>query len=201
VLSALMEISMRYLPTTEVFVEKLKQQAKKLKRSTVIKQAEALDRVARTYGFNHWGHVTWCVKETAARQSLGCSTKADFIDPTKLSFAAEVDHIIECALEGSCTLVRIKSCVLFSSEDGDAWLLDADDNRALCLSWHGERQPAKIVEDEKTFHVEYNAVFDVTDVRFWVDSDNPKIGQRTIIGYPAHDIAEFVDSVRRCAIR
>lgn len=199
-LSALMEISMRYVPATEVFVEKLKQQAKKLKRSNGIKQAEALDRVARTHGFNHWGHVTWSLKETAARRSLGYSARADFINPKELVFAAEVEYIVECALKGSCNLVRIKSCILFSTEDGDGWLLDADDSRALCLSWHRERQPAHIVEDENRFYAEYDAVFATSDAAFPVSSDNPKIGKRTIIGYPAREIAELVDSVRNCRI-
>lgn len=184
---------MRYIPVTDVFVEKLK-------RSKAIQQAEALDRVARTYGFNHWGHVTWCLKESASRQSQGTSIKADFIDPTKLSFTSEVEYIIGCALKGSSNLVRLKSCILFSTGDGDAWLLDADDYRSLCLLWHGERQPAKIIEDEKTFYVEYDGVFDINSGSFRVSSDNPKIGQRTIFGYPADDIAELVESVRRSLV-
>ncbi len=192
---------MRYIPVTDVFVEKLKQQAKKLKRSKAIKQAEALDRVSRTYGFNHWGHVTWCLKEAASRQSQGCSVKADLIDPTKLSFTSEVEYIIGCALKGSCNVVRLESCILFSTDDGDAWLLDADDHRALCLLWHGERQSAKIIEDEKTFYVEYDGVFDISSSGFQVSSENPKIGQRTIFGYPARAIAELVESVRRSTPR
>ena len=191
---------MRYIPVTDVFVEKLKQQARKLKRTKAIKQTEALDRVARTYGFNHWGHVTWSLKETASRLLQGCSVKADLIDPTKLSFTSEVEYIISCALKGSSNLVRLKSCILFSTGDGDAWLLDADDYRSLCLLWHGERQPAKIIEDEKTFYVEYDSVFDINSGSFRVSSDNPKIGQRTIFGYPADDIAELVESVRRSLV-
>lgn len=192
---------MRYIPVTDVFIEKLKQQAKKLKRSKTIKQTEALDRVSRTYGFNHWGHVTWCLKETASRQLQGGSAKADFIDPAKLSFTSEVEYIVGCALKGSCNLVRLKSCILFSSDDGDAWLLDADDNRALCLLWRGERQPVTIIEDEKTFYVEYDGVFDINGDCFRVSLENPQIGQRTIFGYPARDIAELVESVRRSIVR
>ena len=52
------------------------------------------------------------------------------------------------------------------------------------MSWHGERHPPRIGEDEKTFYVEYNAVLDISDVSVRVASDNPKVGQRTIIGYP-----------------
>lgn len=188
---------MRYIPVTDVFVEKLKQQAKKLKRTKAIKQAEALDRVSRTYGFNHWGHVTWCLKETISRQSQGYLAKADLIDPTKLSFTSEVEYIIACALKGTCKVVRLESCILFSTDDGDAWLLDADDHRALCLLWHGERQSTEIIEDEQTFYVEYDAVFDTSMDSFQVASENPKIGQRTIFGYPAHEITELVESVRR----
>lgn len=39
-------------------VEKLKQQARKLKRDTGISHHEALDQVAKAAGFNHWHHVS-----------------------------------------------------------------------------------------------------------------------------------------------
>jgi hypothetical protein len=57
-------LEMRLIPTTATAVEKLKQLAKKTKSKLRITHAEALDRVARGAGYNHWGHVTWCAAET-----------------------------------------------------------------------------------------------------------------------------------------
>lgn len=43
-------------------VEKLKQSARKLKKSSGIFHHEALDQVARSAGFNHWHHVSESLK-------------------------------------------------------------------------------------------------------------------------------------------
>lgn len=34
--------------------------------------------------------------------------------------------------------------VLMATEDGDAWLLDPEEDKALCLVWHGVRQEVVI---------------------------------------------------------
>ena len=45
----------KYISTTNL--EKLKQQARKLKREQAISHTEALDRVAKSFKFNHWHDV------------------------------------------------------------------------------------------------------------------------------------------------
>lgn len=55
---------MRFIVTSAQSVEKLKQFAKKLKRKNGIPHAEALNKAAKQHNYNHWGHVTWCAKET-----------------------------------------------------------------------------------------------------------------------------------------
>lgn len=188
---------MRFIPTTAVFVEKLKQQARKLKRSRAMKQSDALDRVAKAHGFNHWGHVTWCLKEAAARSAGGCTFKADFVDPATYSYTAEIDYILQLATEGQTTLVSIDTCVLFSSEDGDAWLLDVEEGRVLCLMWRGERQSYQIKEDAKQFFVEYDGLCQIGEGVFHVQVENPKIGTRSIYGYPTQDIADMIRQVQK----
>lgn len=192
---------MRFIPVSNVLAEKLKQQAKKLKRSKAVRQSEALDRVAKVHGFNHWGHVMWCLRQSEARRAEGDIIKADLIDPAKLRFAEEADYIVTCAQQGKCTLVRLKSCILFSSEDGDAWLFDADDGRAVCLCWRGVRQAAKIIEDAQTFFVEYDTQISIANGVFRVASENPLIGTRAIMGYPLEGIMEMIDSTRAAHMR
>lgn len=46
----------QYISTKDV--ERLKQKARELKRSTGITHNVALDEIAKKYGFNHWHHVT-----------------------------------------------------------------------------------------------------------------------------------------------
>lgn len=188
---------MRFIPASDIFVEKLRQAAKKTKHIKNIKLAEAQDRIARAYGFNHWGHVVWCQKATAQRVAAGEFASADLIKPSDVNFLKEVDYILGLAIEGKSRAVALERCVLFSTEDGDAWVLDADDGVALCLSWHGQRQDFVIEENAERFFVGYDADFSLQDNVFSVRSDNPKIGGRTIFGYPAAELAELIAVVRQ----
>jgi hypothetical protein len=199
VLSALdEEIIMRFIPASDIFVEKLKQAAKKTKRIQNIKLAEAQDRIARAHGFNHWGHVTWCQRMSAQRVAAGETVRADLVAPARVNFQKEVDYILGLAASGRSHAVALDQCVLFSTEDGDAWVLDACDGVALCLSWRGERQDFLIEENAERFFVGYDTKFMLQSNAFSVRSDNPKIASRTILGYPAAELAELLATIRRC---
>ena len=76
---------------TSTDVEKLKQTARKLKKSEGIPLHEALDRVAQTAGLNHWHHVIESAKnfeptETAYRSgviiAMDGNDAGDFYDDT-----------------------------------------------------------------------------------------------------------------------
>ena len=88
---------MRYVPTTEMLVEKFKQAAQKMKRSSMMKQVEALNCIARSYGYSGWEHVKWCLNETIGRYPNGYGVMADLIDLKTMSFTDEVKYIIGCA--------------------------------------------------------------------------------------------------------
>ena len=88
--------------------------------------------------------------------------------------------------------------VLFSTIDGDAWLLDVDTNGVLCLRWGGERQTFSIVEDQQSILVHYDAAFSINGDDFEVIPKNPAIGRRTIVvGYPAREIGSFTENFRQ----
>jgi hypothetical protein len=189
---------MRYIPTTYEFVEELKHAAHNMKRSKSLTQSDALRRVAASHGFDHWGHVMWCLKETNNRIANGFRVKANLVDPSKMSLTDEVEYIIRLSEIGEDTLVCLNSFVLFSTIDGDAWLLDVATNDALCLRWRGERQKFSIVEDQKNILVHYDATFSLREDNFDVISDNPAIGRRTILAdYPAREIGTFIETARR----
>ena len=90
---------MRFIPTTAEAVESLKKQAKKLQRKSGGKHTEALDRVARGAGYNHWHHVTLCLNQ---------GSKSNPFDALKA----------ECALmiEAAASVISHHSpCILCSS--------------------------------------------------------------------------------------
>lgn len=55
---------MQFIPTTATAVEKLRRQAKTLRKSTGTSLAVAQDTIAQQHGYAHWKHVTVCAQQT-----------------------------------------------------------------------------------------------------------------------------------------
>ena len=177
---------MRFIPTSAIAVEKLKQLAKKSKTKLQISHAESLDRAARGAGYNHWGHVTWCLKE-AERISNG---------PTLIK---ECNHIVEAAMAGKGRLVITgpeilakQPLVLFSTEDGDAWLLEPNEGLAICLAWHRVRHEPRIHDSGRQIEIDWEGEFKIEGDNFAVNIDIPSIGNRAIVGYPVDELRDAI---------
>lgn len=64
------ERAMQLIPTTATAAEKLKRNAKTLRKTTGTSLAVALDTVAKENGYEHWKHVTICQEQTKAHRPL-----------------------------------------------------------------------------------------------------------------------------------
>ncbi|MBK7531513.1 hypothetical protein [Piscinibacter sp.] len=115
---------MRYIPTPDETVERLKKQAKKLQRSGAGKHVELLNRVAKQAGYDHWHHVVKCNENAQAVAQLR-------------SIRDECESIIGAELRGEAKGVVTKdgpACppfALFSTGIGDAWLLEPNEHLAM----------------------------------------------------------------------
>jgi hypothetical protein len=181
---------MRFIPTTAEKVESLKKQAKRLQRAGRGKHAELLDRVARGAGYEHWHHVRICLRETEAIQS-------------SRGLVPEIEGIIKAALEGKGKVVATgpetharQPFVLLSTEDGDAWMLDPEEDAALCLVWRGVRQPFLVRDLPSRIEIEWNGTFELNGPFFSVRTGHPEIGSRGIAGYPVDRIRSLLEEVR-----
>ena len=105
----------------------------------------------------------------------------------------EVDYIVARATESDARVVTLGQLVFFSTQTGDAWLLDPEDRLALCLAKDGSRLPVKIVETATRFAIEWNASYRFDDDAFIVTAGS---GVRAILGYP---IADLLAAERRAA--
>src|SRR5206468_11670813 len=74
---------------------------------------------------------------------------------SQASIHAEVAHIINSARSGITRVVGLGSLVLFSTQTGDAWMLDPDDEFALCLMKDGEPKPCEINETDTKFAIQW----------------------------------------------
>ena len=52
-----------------------------------------------------------------------------------------------------CTLIKIAQLILFSTETGDAWLLDPSDQLAARLARDGDPEAIHIEESDSTFTI------------------------------------------------
>ena len=81
------------------------------------------------------------------------------------------------------------SC-LFSTETGDAWLLDPADRLAARLARDGDSEPIHIEETDTTFAIGWKGRYRIEGAAF-VYSDNDSGRVTTILGYPTNQLAQI----------
>jgi hypothetical protein len=188
------ESVMRYIPTPDEVVERLKKQARKLQRSGAGKHTDLLNRVAKQADYDHWHHVVKCNENAKAVAQMR-------------SIRDECEAIITSELRGQAKAVMTSNgvaCppfVLFSTGVGDAWLLEPDEHLAMCLVWHGERQIIGLRDDPDRIEVEWDCAYELLGDFFSVESQHPVIGTRAIGGYPLADVRQLLDRAQSTMMR
>ena len=178
---------MRFIPTTTTSVDSLKKQAKKLQRKAGGRHADALDRVARGAGYNHWHHVTVCLNQSSASSFS--------------AIQAECALVIKAAREGVTKLVMtgpevISTPLILFAWEGDAWMLEPDEDKALCLMFHGEPQPYEINDLPTHIEIVWDGTFELAGPFFKVQTNHPKIGSRAIAGLPLDELRTLIDKAQ-----
>src|SRR5262249_30819450 len=78
----------------------------------------------------------------------------------------EVSYIQRRAADHHGRIVTIGQLVLFSTETGDAWLLDPADGLAARLARDGEREPIHIEETDTTFAIRWKGRYRIEGSTF-----------------------------------
>jgi len=113
---------------------------------------------------------------------------------TKPNIRREVAHIIASAESGVARVVGLGPLILFSTETGDAWLLDWQDERALCLARNGAPQRVSITEAERNFAIEWTSDYKIDDEVMTFEDNAGRVV--SIHGYPT---AAILQTARRLA--
>jgi hypothetical protein len=182
---------MRHIPTTSAIVEALQKQAKRLQRKGGGKHTELLDRVARGAGYAHWNHVKVCQKTTEGMRGIDALNEdIAVVERVALTGDTETTKII---VTGPQT--GFASLFMFA-HGGDAWMLDPDDNMAMCLVWRGKVQPRQIVDVGSEVEILWDGGFEIDEPRFLVHTEHPDIGDRAILGYPTAELQDYLKRAR-----
>ena len=102
--------------------------------------------------------------------------------------ADEIRHIQRCAAKHDGRIVTAGQLIFFSTETGDAWLLDAEDGLAAPLAREGEPEPIHIAETHANFTIDWKGDYRIEGAAF-VFVDRNTRATRAILGYPTHKLA------------
>ena len=104
--------------------------------------------------------------------------------------ADEVRYIQRRAADHDGRIVTVGQLVLFSTETGDAWLLDPADRLAARLARDGESEPIHIEESDTTFAIGWKGRYRIEGPAFvYADNDSGRV--TTILGYPTDRLAQI----------
>ena len=112
------------------------------------------------------------------------------VDGKSFRLADEVRYIQRRAAEHDERIVTVGQLVLFSTESGDAWLLDRTDFLAARLARNGEAEPIQIVETAATFAIEWKGSYRIDGPAF-VYSDQDAGRVLTVLGYPTDKLVDI----------
>ena len=109
--------------------------------------------------------------------------------------ADEVRYIQRQAADGRSCIVIVGQLVLFSTNSGDAWLLDPSDMLAARRARNGETEPIRIEETDTTFGMDWPGRYRIEGPAF-VYEDRRSGRVVTILGYPTDQLMERISSLR-----
>jgi hypothetical protein len=85
-------------------------------------------------------------------------------------------------------VVGLDRLILFSTETADAWVLDWEDERALCLAQGGTLQKVNITETEKEFAIEWSSRYKIDGDLMVFEHDAGRV--TSVQGYPTEVIMQ-----------
>ena len=110
------------------------------------------------------------------------------VDGKSFRLANEISYIQRRAAEHDSRIVSIGQVVLFSSESGDAWTLDASEHLAVRLASDGQPEPIHIEDTETNFTVAWTGQYRIEGAAFvYIDGDTRRT--TAILGYPTHKLS------------
>lgn len=104
--------------------------------------------------------------------------------------ADEIRYIQRRAAAYDGRFVTIGPLALFSTETGDAWLLDPADHLAARVARDGDPEPIHVEETDTNFAIEWKGNYRIDgDTFVFIDNNSARIV--ALLGYPTDRIAQL----------
>jgi hypothetical protein len=101
--------------------------------------------------------------------------------------ADEVRHMQRCAARHDGRIVTVGQLIFFSTQTGDAWLIEAEDGLAAPLARDGEPEPIHIEETDAGFTIDWKGHYRIEGATFLFVDRNTQ-ATRAILGYPTQKL-------------
>ncbi len=112
-----------------------------------------------------------------------------WVEGKSFRLADEVRYIQNKAAQHDGRLVTLGQLVLFSTDRGDAWLLDVTDQLAAPLARDGDPELIHLEETDTSFSIGWKGHYHIQGPAFiYTHRDSGRV--RTIFGYPTQTIAQ-----------
>jgi hypothetical protein len=108
----------------------------------------------------------------------------------KLRLAKEIKYIQRRAVEHDARFVSVGPLVFFSTQTGDAWMLDPSDHLAARLARDGDPEPIDFQETDTNFAIGWKGNYHV-EGRAFVYADRETGRVTAILGYPTAKITQL----------
>jgi hypothetical protein len=101
----------------------------------------------------------------------------------------EVRYIQKKAAAHDGRVVTLGQLVLFSTDTGDAWLLDVTDRLAARVARDGDPEPIQLEETDTSFAIGWKGHYRIDGPAFvYTDRDTGRV--TAILGYPTQKITQ-----------
>ena len=128
-------------------------------------------------------------EKPVGRRTIKRGSGRQMVDGKGFRLADEVRYIQDKAADHDGRIVKIGQLILFSTDTGDAWLLDITDQLAARLARDGDPEPIHLEETDTSFAIEWKGRYRIERSAFvYADRDTGRV--TTILGYPTHKIPQ-----------
>ena len=111
-----------------------------------------------------------------------------WVEGARWRLADEVQYIQRRAAEYDSRIITVGPVVLFSTETGDAWVLDPAEHLAMPVAREGEPLPVQIEETATRFTIGWGGQYRIEGPTFVYVAKDTRTA-RAILGYPTQLIA------------
>lgn len=129
-----------------------------------------------------------------ARFKIKRGVGKQWVEGKTFRLAEEVRYLQRRAARQDARIVTLGQLLLFSTETGDAWLLDPADHLALPLARDGDALSIHIEETNTNFAIGWSGAYQIDGAAFvYWDKDTGNV--RTILGYPTKRITHEISNM------